>query len=129
MYPFHPDHAYRPQKAALPELLKFEKGLGVEKLCLIAVSVYGTDNSSVLDSLTQLDGKGRAVACIDPLVVAEEEIEQMHDAGVRGVRLNLKTYEKNCFKAQFEDQLFAYAKRIVGLIGSSNCTWASIKSL
>lgn len=111
-YPFHPDHPYRPQKAALSELVKFEETLGIERLCLIAVSVYGTDNSSILDALTRLNGKGRAVVSIDPVSVTEEELEHMQNAGVRGIRLNLKTYEQNCSKEQLEHQLFTYANRI-----------------
>ncbi|KAK6823375.1 hypothetical protein RU639_005830 [Aspergillus parasiticus] len=52
-----------------------EDHFGIEHGCLIAFSVYHTDYSSTLDALSRL-GKGRAVACIDPNTISNEELQQ-----------------------------------------------------
>lgn len=90
-FPLHPLHPYRPKKAPLSSLQAFHRNLGIAHSCLIAFSVYHTDNSSLLDALHRLEGKGRAVACIDPETVTDDELETLHRAGVRGIRLNMRT--------------------------------------
>jgi predicted TIM-barrel fold metal-dependent hydrolase len=57
----------------------------------VAFSPYHTDNRCLLDALSQLGGEARGVACIDPHTVSDEELQELHKAGVRGVRLNLRT--------------------------------------
>jgi predicted TIM-barrel fold metal-dependent hydrolase len=91
VFPLHPDHPYRPKKATLDDLLDFEAENGIAHVCLIAFSVYGTDNRSILDALTRLKGKGRAVVAIDPDTISYAELNDMHKLGVRGVRMNLHT--------------------------------------
>ena len=65
-FPFAKDHAYRTKKANLDDLLNFEKQLGTDHVCLVSISIYGTDNRLLLQSLRRLEGKGRAVVSIDP---------------------------------------------------------------
>ncbi len=65
-FPFAKNHAYRPKKASLDDLLSFEKQLGTDHVCLVSISIYGTDNRLLLQSLRQLEGKGRAVVSIAP---------------------------------------------------------------
>lgn len=61
---------------------------GVGHLVLVQPSVYGTDNSLLLRALATEPGRHRGVAVIDA-DVGDDELEAMHAAGVRGVRLNL----------------------------------------
>lgn len=89
-FPLHPLHPYRPKKAPLSSLQAFHRSLGIEHACLIAFSVYHTDHSSILDALSRL-GKGRAVGCIDQSVISDEELQRLHEAGMRGIRLNMRT--------------------------------------
>ncbi|KAF5855677.1 hypothetical protein ETB97_008612 [Aspergillus alliaceus] len=89
-FPLHPLHPYRPKKAPLSSLQAFHRSLGIEHACLIAFSVYHTDRSSILDALLRL-GKGRAVGCIDQSVISDEELQRLHEAGMRGIRLNMRT--------------------------------------
>lgn len=64
----------------------------MENVCLVCVSVYGDDNASILSALPKLgQANARAIVSIDPDVVSEAELDQMHAQGVRGVRVNLKT--------------------------------------
>lgn len=78
----------------------------------MAVSVYGNDDSLILDTLTKLGGAARAIVCIDPETISDQELRSMHQKGVRGVRLNLKTWGKVESKKDLEAQLFTHANRI-----------------
>lgn len=90
-FPMHPHHAFHPKKASLQNLQAFHRDLGINNACLVAFSPYYTDNSSILDALTAPDGPTRAVACIDPQAVTDEELRTLHEADVRGARVNLRT--------------------------------------
>lgn len=112
MFPLHPDHPYRPKKADLSDLLAFEQDIGISHVCLIAFSVYGTDNTSILDGLSKLNGKGRGVVCIDPDTITHKELSSMHDLGVRGVRLNLRTRSEKVDPTILSKVLRKYANKI-----------------
>ncbi|KAH8879520.1 amidohydrolase 2 [Thozetella sp. PMI_491] len=91
VFPFHPSYPYRPKKADLNDLLAFHQKYGIDHPCIVAMSVYHTDNSSILDALSGLGGKGRAVACVDVTTVTDEDLHTLHAAGVRAVRLNMRS--------------------------------------
>jgi len=76
------------------------------------VSIYGTDNKSILDALERLNGKGRAVVTIDPFTITDDELQHMHRLGARAVRLNLASTGKSLSKADFSKTLNAYAERL-----------------
>jgi predicted TIM-barrel fold metal-dependent hydrolase len=63
--------------------------LGVERAVLVQPSVYGTDNTVMLGAMKALGRRRcRGVAVVEPDVPASE-LERLHDAGVRGVRVNV----------------------------------------
>ncbi len=111
-FPLHPSHPYRPQKADLDDLVRFQTAQGIAHSCLVAVSVYHTDNSSILDALRRLKGRGRAVVCIDVQTTTDDELRELHDAGARGIRLNLKTRGHRLDKQEFARLLAKSAERI-----------------
>ncbi|KAL9070672.1 MAG: hypothetical protein Q9161_004726 [Pseudevernia consocians] len=111
-FPFAQDHAFRPKKATLEGLLDFKEQLGTDHVCLVAVSVYGTDNDLLLQSLSHLKGKGRAVVSIDPEKVSDQDLDEMHALGVRGIRLNLKSTSQNKSKEELVTTLRSYVQRI-----------------
>ena len=53
IYPLADDHPYHPKKADLDDLLKFERGIGVDHVCIVAMSVYG--KISALEVLSDQD--------------------------------------------------------------------------
>ncbi|MEO8101519.1 MAG: amidohydrolase family protein [Betaproteobacteria bacterium] len=61
---------------------------GIGRVVLVQPSVYGNDNSVMLDALRASGGVHRGVAVLDA-TVTDRELEAMHAAGVRGVRFNL----------------------------------------
>lgn len=95
--------------------MRFETSLGISHVCLVAFSVYHTDNSSIVDALIRLKGRGRAVICIDPETVSDAELRRLHRLGARAVRLNLKTREEELEEDHFQRLLHSYAERIRSL--------------
>jgi 2-pyrone-4,6-dicarboxylate lactonase len=62
--------------------------LGIERAVLVQPSVYGTDNTAMLDAMKATGPKFRGVAALAD-DISDEEIKRMNDAGVRGARLNI----------------------------------------
>jgi predicted TIM-barrel fold metal-dependent hydrolase len=85
--PVRPGH-YTPAHRPLSDIEQLARRHGIEHLVLVQPSVYGTDNSVMLQALEAAHGRHRGVAVIDS-EVGDAELNRMHDAGVRGVRFNL----------------------------------------
>ena len=89
-FPLSKDRKYTPPEASIQELLSLHDPLGLERVVIVHPSPYGSDNSCTLDALKQLGERARGVVVIDPMTTADE-IQAMHQLGVRGVRINLET--------------------------------------
>jgi predicted TIM-barrel fold metal-dependent hydrolase len=89
-YPFIANRHYTPGDASVAELLALQRGLGLNRVVIVHPSPYGADNSCTLDALREIGDRSRGVAVIDDKTT-DAELRDMHDAGVRGVRLNLET--------------------------------------
>jgi predicted TIM-barrel fold metal-dependent hydrolase len=64
--------------------------LGIDRVVLVQPSVYGADNSCLLDALSSLGDRARGVVVLSG-AETRGQLEEMHAAGVRGVRLNLES--------------------------------------
>lgn len=111
-FPFCNDPVYRPGKATAQALLEFEESMGIANFCPVSVSVYGNDNRSIADAMQHFGANCRAVVTIDPENVTEEDLDEMHAFGVRGVRVNLKSKGENPGKEVLESMLVRIATRI-----------------
>ncbi|MBL6958230.1 MAG: amidohydrolase family protein [Rhodospirillales bacterium] len=88
-YAYSPKRGYTPPDASLETYLAVHKTLGgIERAVLTQPSVYGTDNSCMLDAVDRMDGRFRAVAAVDG-DITDRELEDLHARGVRGVRVNI----------------------------------------
>jgi 2-pyrone-4,6-dicarboxylate lactonase len=89
-YPLVADRAYTSPEALLEEHERMKRVTGLERTVLVQASAHGTDNRAMLAALAQLGARGRGIA-----VVAADtpmrELERLHAAGVRGLRLNFQT--------------------------------------
>lgn len=85
-----PDRAYTPPEASVDALEANMARLGVDRCVLVQPSVYGTDNSVMLAALRRLGDRARAVCVLDR-TVSDAELASLHEAGVRGLRLNLES--------------------------------------
>jgi len=88
-YPFVPKRVYTPPPAPVADLDAYLSGLGLRRVVIIQPSIYGTDNSALLDTLDALSGRARGVAVIDD-GISDAALNDMHRSGVRGVRVNLE---------------------------------------
>ena len=89
-YPFAAGRSYTPGDASIENLLALHRRLGVERVVIVHPSPYGADNACTVDALRIIGPGARGVAVIDD-AVSEAELDNMHAAGVRGVRVNLET--------------------------------------
>ena len=87
-FPFQKSRSYTPG-AALPEdLAKFQRSQDLTRTVLVQPSVYGTDNSCLLDCLKKWSPFAKAVAVIDPFRVEDRTLADLRDKGVCGLRVN-----------------------------------------
>jgi predicted TIM-barrel fold metal-dependent hydrolase len=89
-FPFFAGRSYTPEPASVEELRALHKALRVGRVVVVQPSVYGTDNSCVLDAVRQLGAGARGIAVIDDKT-PDSALDDMDRAGVRGIRLNLET--------------------------------------
>lgn len=87
--PMVPGRRYSPHYDALIEhYLAHLDRYGLAHGVLIQPSFLGTDNSYLLEALRRYPQRLRAVAVVDP-DVSEAQLDELSEAGVVGVRLNL----------------------------------------
>src|SRR5450631_3340786 len=88
VYPYGTERIYTPPDATIESYRHLLAVLGVARAVLIQPSVYGTDNRAMLAALRAAGPGFRGVAAVEPAISARE-VEALHQAGIRGVRLNL----------------------------------------
>jgi 2-pyrone-4,6-dicarboxylate lactonase len=90
-YPLSPDRGYNPPDSTLADLKHLHATLGVERVVFTQPSVYGTDNSAILDGMNALNqetpNRARCVVAIT-MDISDDELAALDKAGARGVRLN-----------------------------------------
>src|SRR5499427_888627 len=90
-YKLSPDRGYNPPESTLKDLKHLHATLGIDRVVFTQPSVYGVDNSAILDGMAALNAesanRARAVAAIT-LDIRDEELAALDARGVRGVRLN-----------------------------------------
>jgi len=93
-YPLVPDRVYMPSQASVADLVGLQKALGLERVVIVQASPQGTDNRCLVDALHELAASGRAargVAVVEP----GAPLRELHDAGVRALRVNLQSTGSN----------------------------------
>ena len=111
-HPMLADRHYTPGPASAAELQAHLDRLGLAHAVIVQPSIYGTDNALLVDSLLALDGAARGVAVVDD-DVADTELARLHDAGVRGLRVNLESTGASD-PAAVSQALSAWAGRLAG---------------
>jgi 2-pyrone-4,6-dicarboxylate lactonase len=86
-FPFAPERKYTPCDAGKEKLFELRDHLGFTKNVVVQATCHGSDNAAMLDALRASRGRARGVATIEP-DISDAELQEMHDAGVRGVRFN-----------------------------------------
>ncbi len=89
-FPFDAGRVYTPGDASVADLLSLQRLLQLQRVVIVQPSPYGADNRCTVDGLLALGDRARGVAVIANST-SEAQLQEMHHAGVRGVRLNLET--------------------------------------
>ena len=93
-FPFAAGRTYTPETASVAEMRRLHAALHTTRTVVVQPSVYGTDNACTLDAIRQLAPNARGVAVIDDRI-PDATLDEMHRAGVRGIRINLATVGQN----------------------------------
>ena len=109
-YAYSDRRVYTPPDALLPAYLQMLEQLGVERMVLVQPSVYGSDNTVMLEAMKAIGDRVRGVAVVDN-DVSDAELERLNAAGVRGVRINVVDVAEGKGVIAMEP-LVALAKRI-----------------
>ncbi|UQX87425.1 amidohydrolase family protein [Jatrophihabitans telluris] len=86
-FPYAPERKYTPIDAGKDELFALRDFLGFDRNVVVQATCHGADNTAMLDALVAADGRARGVATIRPSI-SQAELDDLHAAGVRGVRFN-----------------------------------------
>lgn len=104
-HPFRSERSYTPPPAPLEMLNGLHKKLGFERAVVVHASAYGDDFSVMVDALRSDPSRFRGVAVVHQNVPSRQ-IDELHEAGVRGIRINLfQRQGKQVYRggATFED--------------------------
>jgi 2-pyrone-4,6-dicarboxylate lactonase len=90
-FPYASERIYTPPDATLETYRSLLKILHIDRAVLVQPSVYGTDNRAMLAALNQYPEQFRGVAVIssNPNETTDQELESLHQSGVRGIRCNI----------------------------------------
>ncbi|RQR70962.1 MULTISPECIES: amidohydrolase [unclassified Burkholderia] len=87
-HPMVAARSYTPPPAPEEKYLTMLDMLGMTYGVLVQISVYGTDNRYMLDVLRRNPNRLRGIAVVSP-DIGDSELETLHAAGVRGLRINV----------------------------------------
>jgi predicted TIM-barrel fold metal-dependent hydrolase len=103
--------SYTPQMMTLADWQVFAHEAGIARGVLVQPSVYGFDNSVLLDALRMDHDNLRGILVLDPTMPSmEADLERLHALGVRGIRCNTRNLGGLGF-----DVAIALAERIAPL--------------
>ena len=91
LFPYAQERIYTPPDATLENYQALLQMLGIDRAVLVQPSVYGTDNRAMLAALKVYPKQFRGVAVIPNQLtdVSDRYLEELHLAGVRGIRCNI----------------------------------------
>jgi predicted TIM-barrel fold metal-dependent hydrolase len=115
-YPLAPGFApeqMKPPTFTPEELLAHCRPCGVDRIVLVQMSYYGTDNAYMLDTMRDYPGVFGGIAVIDEAADdVEAQMDRLGEQGVRGFRIQPKqSPAADWLDAPGHDRLFAHAAR------------------
>jgi len=110
-FPYAPERKYTPCDAPKEKLFALRDFLGFSRNVIVQATCHGKDNRALVDALRASDDKARGVASVGP-DIAMDELREMHDAGVRGVRFN---FVKRLVDATPKEVFLTIAEKIAKL--------------
>ncbi|WP_435140458.1 amidohydrolase family protein [Pseudopelagicola sp. nBUS_19] len=86
-FPFAPERKYTPCNAGKDRLFALRDYLGFERNVIVQATCHGRDNNAMVDACRSGGDKARGIASVGPSI-SVDELREMDEAGVRGVRFN-----------------------------------------
>jgi D-galactarolactone isomerase len=80
-----PTATFQPPHAPASAYAQVQRELGLQRVVVVQPTGYGFDNECTLGAMRELGPGARGVAVVPP-DVPQEELQRLHDAGIRGVR-------------------------------------------
>ncbi|KAL2211614.1 amidohydrolase 2 [Sarocladium strictum] len=112
-YPLASGASYQPQKHTLHDAISFEASVGIANIVLVQPSIYGYDNSCLLDALAKLgQQRARGVVVCDVKNTTARQLSEWHRLGVRGIRLNYVSNGSDFSPDQLHSSLREHANLI-----------------
>jgi 2-pyrone-4,6-dicarboxylate lactonase len=110
-FPYAPERKYTPCDASKAQLFALRDHLGFARNVIVQATCHGADNRAMADACRASGGRARGVATVRRSVT-DRELEELHAAGVRGVRFN---FVKRLVDFTPKDELLEIAGRIRAL--------------
>jgi 2-pyrone-4,6-dicarboxylate lactonase len=107
-FPFAPERKYTPCDASKAQLYALRDHLGFARNVVVQATCHGADNRAMVDALSHSGGRARGVATVKRSI-SDEQLQALHQAGVRGVRFN---FVKRLVDFTPKDELLEIAGRI-----------------
>lgn len=108
IFPYAPTRKYTPCDASKEKLWALRDHLGFERNVIVQATCHGADNRALVDALEDSQGRARGVATVTR-DIRDDELQQLHTAGVRGVRFN---FVKRLVDVLPRDTLVEMAERL-----------------
>jgi len=108
IFPYASERKYTPCDASKDQLWALREHLGFSRNVIVQATCHGADNRALVDALENSNATARGVATVKR-DVTEEELNDLHAAGVRGVRFN---FVKRLVDALPTDSLTEIAAKI-----------------
>jgi 2-pyrone-4,6-dicarboxylate lactonase len=110
-FPYAPERKYTPCDAGKAQLYALRDHLGFARNVVVQATCHGADNRAMADACRASGGRARGVATVRRRV-SDDELGDLHDAGVRGVRFN---FLKRLVDFTPKDELMEIAERVQAL--------------
>jgi 2-pyrone-4,6-dicarboxylate lactonase len=107
-FPYAPERKYTPCDAGKDQLFALRDRLGFDRNVVVQATCHGADNRAMVDALRASGGRARGVATVRS-DVTDDELAELHDAGVRAVRFN---YVRRLVDPQPDDYYHRIVERI-----------------
>jgi 2-pyrone-4,6-dicarboxylate lactonase len=110
-FSYAPERKYTPCDASKQQLFALRDHLGFARNVIVQATCHGADNRAMADACRVSGGKARGVATVKRSI-SDQELQDLHAAGVRGVRFN---FVKRLVDFTPKDELLEIAHRIKAL--------------
>ncbi|WP_431262217.1 amidohydrolase family protein [Roseateles chitinivorans] len=110
-FPYAPERKYTPCDAGKAQLFALRDRLGFSRNVIVQATCHGDDNRAMVDACRASGGRARGVATVRR-GITDDQLKDLHDAGVRGVRFN---FVKRLVDFTPRDELMEIAERVKAL--------------